>query len=42
MAIYIDFDNVVISRASQAKETGAAATVAIDALLDFRDPVWSI
>lgn len=35
VAIYIDFDNVVISRASQAKATGAAATVAIDVLLDF-------
>ncbi len=35
VAIYIDFDNVVISRASQAKSTGAAATVAIDVLLDF-------
>ena len=35
VAIYIDFDNVVISRASQAKETGVAATVAIDVLLDF-------
>jgi uncharacterized LabA/DUF88 family protein len=35
VAIYIDFDNVVISRASQVKETGASATVAIDVLLDF-------
>jgi uncharacterized LabA/DUF88 family protein len=35
VAIYIDFDNVVISRASQAKETGESATVAIDVLLDF-------
>jgi uncharacterized LabA/DUF88 family protein len=35
VAIYIDFDNVVISRASQAKSTGAPATVAIDVLLDF-------
>lgn len=35
VAIYIDFDNVVISRASQVKETGAPATVAIDVLLDF-------
>lgn len=35
MAIYIDFDNVVISRASQVKATGASATVAIDVLLDF-------
>lgn len=35
VAIYIDFDNVVISRASQAKETGVGATVAIDVLLDF-------
>lgn len=35
VAMYIDFDNVVISRASQAKETGASATVAIDVLLDF-------
>ncbi|MGH3459134.1 hypothetical protein [Aeromicrobium sp.] len=30
VAIYIDFDNVVISRASQVKDTGASATVAID------------
>ena len=35
VAIYIDFDNVVISRASQVKETGGSATVAIDVLLDF-------
>ncbi len=35
VAIYIDFDNVVISRASQVKDTGASATVAIDVLLDF-------
>jgi hypothetical protein len=35
VAIYVDFDNVVISRASQVKETGASATVAIDVLLDF-------
>lgn len=35
VAIYIDFDNVVISRASQVKQTGASATVAIDVLLDF-------
>lgn len=35
VAIYIDFDNVVISRASQVKETEASATVAIDVLLDF-------
>jgi len=35
VAIYIDFDNVVISRASQAKSTGVASTVAIDVLLDF-------
>ena len=35
VAIYIDFDNVVISRANQVKETGASATVAIDVLLDF-------
>ncbi len=35
VAIYIDFDNVIISRASQVKETGASATVAIDVLLDF-------
>ncbi|WP_340539287.1 NYN domain-containing protein [Nocardioides sp. GXZ039] len=35
VAIYIDFDNVVISRASQVRTTGATATVAIDVLLDF-------
>lgn len=35
VAIYIDFDNVVISRASQAKATGASETVVIDVLLDF-------
>lgn len=35
VAIYIDFDNVVISRANQVKESGASATVAIDVLLDF-------
>ena len=35
VAIYIDFDNVVISRASQVKDTEASATVAIDVLLDF-------
>ena len=35
VAIYIDFDNVVISRASQVKDTRASATVAIDVLLDF-------
>jgi hypothetical protein len=35
VAIYIDFDNVVISRASQVKESGGPATVAIDVLLDF-------
>lgn len=35
VAIYIDFDNVVISRASQAKSTGVASKVAIDVLLDF-------
>lgn len=35
MAIYIDFDNVVISRASQIKASGESATVAIDVLLDF-------
>ena len=35
VAIYVDFDNVVISRASQVKETGASAMVAIDVLLDF-------
>lgn len=35
VAIYIDFDNVVISRASQVKDTGASATLAIDVLLDF-------
>lgn len=35
VAIYLDFDNVVISRASQVKATGASATVAIDVLLDF-------
>ena len=35
VAIYIDFDNVVISRASQVKESGGSATVAIDVLLDF-------
>ncbi len=35
VAIYIDFDNVVISRASQVKETSASPTVAIDVLLDF-------
>ncbi|WP_235499472.1 NYN domain-containing protein [Janibacter sp. Soil728] len=35
MAIYIDFDNVVISRASQVKESGDSAEVAINVLLDF-------
>ncbi|KAA1421765.1 NYN domain-containing protein [Nocardioides humilatus] len=35
VAIYIDFDNLVISRLSQVKKTGASATVAIDVLLDF-------
>ncbi len=35
VAIYIDFDNIVISRADQVRETGASATVAIDVLLDF-------
>ncbi|MFN8106276.1 MAG: NYN domain-containing protein [Nocardioidaceae bacterium] len=35
VAIYIDFDNVVISRANQVKSTGASATVGIDVLLDF-------
>lgn len=35
VAIYVDFDNVVISRASQVKDTGGSATVAIDVLLDF-------
>lgn len=35
VAVYIDFDNVIISRATQAKATGVAATVAIDVLLDF-------
>lgn len=35
VAIYIDFDNVVISRASQAKTTGVGSRVAIDVLLDF-------
>lgn len=35
VAVYIDFDNVVISRASQVKDTDASATVAIDVLLDF-------
>lgn len=35
VAIYIDFDNVVISRASQVKDTSQSATIAIDVLLDF-------
>ncbi|MEZ5159657.1 MAG: NYN domain-containing protein [Marmoricola sp.] len=35
VAVYIDFDNVVISRANQVKATGASATVGIDVLLDF-------
>lgn len=35
VAIYIDFDNVVISRAGQVAGTGVASTVAIDVLLDF-------
>lgn len=35
VAMYIDFDNVVISRASQVKDTGGSATVAVDVLLDF-------
>jgi len=35
VAIYIDFDNVVISRASQAHASGVSSRVAIDALLDF-------
>lgn len=35
VAIYIDFDNMVISRAHQAKETGAPEEVDIEVLLDF-------
>ena len=35
VAIYIDFDNVVISRANQAKDGGEDSTVAIAVLLDF-------
>ena len=35
VAIYIDFDNVVISRADQMRGTGLPSTVAIDVLLDF-------
>src|SRR5690606_21907943 len=35
VAIYIDFDNVVVSRAGQVAGTGVASTVAIDVLLDF-------
>ena len=35
VAIYIDFDNVVKSRADQVRGTGVASTVAIDVLLDF-------
>ncbi|MEG9224581.1 NYN domain-containing protein [Aeromicrobium sp. Sec7.5] len=35
VAVYIDFDNVVISRANQAKARGEDLTVAIDVLLDF-------
>ena len=35
VAVYIDFDNVVISRANQANASGVPATVEIDALLDF-------
>ncbi len=35
VAIYIDFDNIVISRAKQVKERGEDPTVAIDLLLGF-------
>lgn len=35
VAIYIDFDNVIISRASQVRDSGESEKVAIDVLLDF-------
>lgn len=35
VAIYIDFDNVVISRASQVQDSGESEKIAIDVLLDF-------
>ncbi len=35
VAVYIDFDNVVISRADQAKRSGVSPEVSLDAILDF-------
>lgn len=35
VAIYIDFDNVVISRASQVRDSGESEKIAVDVLLDF-------